>query len=285
MNVTTLIFRRHRNRVSANWKPRALTFAIVAITLLVCLYAWIPYLSLVRTQFASGYALMTGILALAALNIRKKFPGLPLGKISTWVHVHLVIGFITVGVFAWHVGTATPRNSLKWSLYGCFLFVASSGVYGLFLTRVLPPQLRALREEVVYEKIGELRHALAAEARELVLKVADSSETMVDLYRRRLMEFMERPRGLFYYLYPTKLRCHGLIAEVNGIKRYLNPAQQTIAEQLAKLLSRKDELDLHAAWQGRLKLWLFAHIGFTYALILLGFMHGFLVHAYHGGAL
>jgi hypothetical protein len=285
MNITSLIFRRQRHIEPTRLQSRGAVAAGFLLLVVVCGYCWLPMLSLFRTQFYTGYGLSLGIISLAALNVRKKFPGLPFGKISSWLRIHLWLGFITIGIFALHVGRDLPRNTLEFSLYGLFLLVASSGVYGLFLTRVLPPQLRALREEVVYEKIPVLRAELAREARKIVLHTADTSVTLAELYRERLLNFMEQSRGLFYYLYPTKLRCHGLIAEINAAKRYLSSDHQRVADNLSQLLSRKDELDLHAAWQGRLKFWVFAHIGFTYALILLGFVHGWLVHGYSGGAL
>jgi hypothetical protein len=53
---------------------------------------------------------------------------------------------------------------------------------------------------------------------------------------------------------------------------------------LFSLVRRKDDLDFHDARQKILKLWLFGHIGLTYALVLLALVHGLLAHAFGGGA-
>jgi hypothetical protein len=50
-------------------------------------------------------------------------------------------------------------------------------------------------------------------------------------------------------------------------------------------MRKKDDLDFHAARQGLLKAWLFAHIGLTYSLVLLALLHAVVVHVYWGGAL
>jgi hypothetical protein len=53
---------------------------------------------------------------------------------------------------------------------------------------------------------------------------------------------------------------------------------------LFALVRRKDDLDFHEARQKLLKVWLFAHIGLTYALVLLALLHALMAHAFGGGA-
>jgi hypothetical protein len=36
--------------------------------------------------------------------------------------------------------------------------------------------------------------------------------------------------------------------------------------------------------QGRLKLWMYVHIAFSYSLLMLGTVHGVVAHAFRGGA-
>jgi hypothetical protein len=72
---------------------------------------------------------------------------------------------------------------------------------------------------------------------------------------------------------------------MQDLRRYLSDDEQTGCERLFTLVRRKDDLDFHDARQKTLKLWLFVHIGLTYALILLATLHAVLAHAFHGGAL
>ena len=64
----------------------------------------------------------------------------------------------------------------------------------------------------------------------------------------------------------------------------LSDQEQAACERLFALVRRKDDLDFHEARQRLLKLWLFVHIGLTYALVLLALLHGLLAHAFRGGA-
>ena len=52
----------------------------------------------------------------------------------------------------------------------------------------------------------------------------------------------------------------------------------------AQLVRQKDGLDYHRALQRALKLWLFVHLPFTYALMLFTLFHIVLVFAFSGGA-
>jgi hypothetical protein len=67
------------------------------------------------------------------------------------------------------------------------------------------------------------------------------------------------------------------------LRRYLSEQEQTGCERLFGLLRRKDDLDFQSARQNALKLWLFAHIGLTYALVVLALLHWLLAHAFQGG--
>ena len=73
--------------------------------------------------------------------------------------------------------------------------------------------------------------------------------------------------------------------EMQDLRRYLCDAEQVGCERLVALVRRKDDLDFHDARQKTLKLCLFAHIGLTYALLLLAILHGVLAHAFRGGSL
>ncbi|MEM9412359.1 MAG: hypothetical protein AAGA30_14690, partial [Planctomycetota bacterium] len=74
-----------------------------------------------------------------------------------------------------------------------------------------------------------------------------------------------------------------LLTELNDLQRYLSDEQRQVSSHLSTYINRKDDLDYHVAMQGRLKLWLFFHIGFTYSLLTISILHGVLVHAFAGG--
>jgi hypothetical protein len=73
------------------------------------------------------------------------------------------------------------------------------------------------------------------------------------------------------------------MSEIEDLDRYLSSDQRSLGQQLSQMVKKKDDLDYHAAQQGRLKIWLFAHIGFTYSLLLVSIIHGVMAHAFAGG--
>ncbi len=241
--------------------------------------------SLGTSAFTTGYMLLGAVLFLALYNVRKKLPFLPLGSSATWLQWHIYVGMGTVAVFVLHAGAAWPRGILDSALAAVYLLTVASGVVGLYLTRTIPAQLARVGEEVLYERIPVFRRQARLQAGEAVLEAvaASGATTLADFYSARLYDFFGRPRGWRYLLRPTTARRRALMREMHDVRRYLFDDELAGCERLFALVRRKDDLDFHEARQKVLKLWLFAHIGLTYALVLLALLHGLLAHAFQGG--
>ena len=84
-----------------------------SITLIALAVVW----AMVRLQqrtlgspaFATGYILLCAVLFLAAYNIRKKLPFLPLGSSAAWLQWHLYVGMGSAGLFALHAGATVDE--------------------------------------------------------------------------------------------------------------------------------------------------------------------------------
>jgi hypothetical protein len=242
--------------------------------------------SLGSASFSTGYLLLGAVFFLAAYNLRKKLPSLPLGSSTSWLQWHVYVGIGTVAVFAMHAGLSWPTGILDSVLAAMYLLTVTSGLIGLYLTRVIPAQLARVGEEVVYERIPSIQRNVRRQVREAVLESisASGATTLADFYASRLYDFFGRPRGIAYLLRPTSARRRALMREMHDLRRYLAEAELAACERLFSLLRRKDDLDFHEARQKLLKLWLFAHIGLTYGLLCLAVLHALLAHAFHGGA-
>jgi hypothetical protein len=243
--------------------------------------------SLASSAFGTGYLLLGAIFFLAMYNLRKKLPSLPLGTSATWMQWHLYVGVGTVGVFAMHTRTVWPSGWLDACLALVYSLTVASGIVGLYLTRTIPRQLARVSEEIVYERIPAFQRQVRVQADDVVLQAvtASGATTLADFYAARLFAFFRRPRGWRYLVRPTSTLRRAMMREMHDLRRYLSEQEQAGCERLFALVRRKDDLDFHDARQKVLKLWLFAHIGLTYALVLLGVLHGVLAHAFYGGAL
>ena len=261
----------------------------IVLTTLICVLLVFVIVQMNRNlqhaSYFSGYILFGSIIFLTAFNLRKKLTFLPsIGSAATWLQIHIYVGWSTFLVFAFHVGWRVPNGYLEGFLACLYLTVALSGVYGLFITRIIPRRLTAIGDEVIFERIPALKLQLAHDARQTAMGSLENSEVIARFYLNHLLPFFERSRGLTYVLFPTGRRKRQLLAELRGLERYLSADQRPVGKRLASIVHQKDDLDYHYAMQGRLKLWLFLHIGFTYSLVAISIIHAVLVHAFAGGA-
>ena len=239
------------------------------------------------SAFTSGYLLLGAILFLALYNVLKKLPFLPLGSATAWLQGHLYVGLGSAGIFFLHVGAGWPNGWLEGWLAAVYLLTFASGVFGLYLTRTIPRQLKRVGNEVIYERIPALRRQVAREANQTVLDgvVASGATTLADFYAGRLYDFLQRPRSAMYLLRPTSALRRTLMREMQDVRRYFSDEEQRACERLFALVRRKDELDFHEARQKLLKLWLFVHIALTYGLLVMAAVHALLAHAFDGSSL
>ena len=174
---------------------------------------------------------------------------------------------------------------LETTLYCLFVGVASSGLYGLYITRTIPKKITKLREQVTWERIPALRIAVQREAHTVVVGLLRESPapTVADFYKKRLLQYFGLPRGLLYYVRPTSGFRNQIQNEMSDLRRYYSPAEIETDKQLRRLVDQRDDLDYHDALQRKLKLWLFVHIFLTYGLVFLAVFHTIMAHAFHGG--
>lgn len=256
--------------------------ALIAICL-IALFVVAQRNSLQNASFTTGYILLGALFFLASFNLKKKLPFLAfLGRSTTWMQAHIYVGFASVAVFVIHIGFSIPNGMFETILAVLFAIVATSGIYGLFITRLIPKRLSALNEEIVYERIPALRNQLAQTANSLAVGLAAKNPMFAEFYVERVAPFLHRGRGFSYSIRPTGTMRRNLVSELNDMNRYLSKDERQIGTELRGIVQRKDDLDYHRVMQGRLKLWLFFHVGFTYSLLLVAMIHGVMVHAFAG---
>ena len=266
-------------------RRRAAQLTFLAGAVLVFLFAS-RSLALRDTAFLSGWSLLGGVLFLSLYNVRKKLPYPPLGRSSSWLQIHVWIGWIALLLFGIHLGFRIPNGLFEGILAGTFLLVAGSGIAGLLLSRALPSRLTVRGEEVLFERIPAFRGQLRERAEALALDQTRSSRNPVlrDLYFRRLAAFFAAPRHFWRHLLQSGRPLHHLLEEIGSLDRYLNEEERGVARKLDDLVRTKDALDYHRAMQGLLKGWLFVHVPLTFALLVFAFVHLVLVHAFSAGA-
>lgn len=243
---------------------------------------WLSRAALRPAGLYSGWLLLGCVLALTFFNVRKKLPFFPLLSASVWLQFHVYVGWLAVLVFILHAGMAPPGGPLELTLWLGFVFVAASGVFGLWLSRWLPPRLARSGESLIYERIPALRKQLQREAGDLVrqAETATKSSTLADFHLRVLGPYFARIPAMFAPFAGDDAANHEVRREFASLRRFLNEREMAIAAQLEELAEAKRNLDYQLAGQRLLKLWLFIHVPLTYGLVVLIAAHVWLVLHY-----
>lgn len=259
-----------------------ITATLIAIA---CYLVYRRSSELQSSSFQTGYVLLGLVVLLMSYNLRKKLPSIPLGSSVVWLQFHIYCGLGAIAIFLLHTGFRLPNGVLETVLYVLFATVASSGIYGLKLTRSVPKKITKMRAQVTWERIPALRIAVQRQAHDVVVGLLQESPapTLADFYRNRLLGYFQLRRSPWYYTFPTSKLRNEILAEMSDLQRYYSPTESETDQQLRRLVDQRDDLDYHDALQRKLKLWLFAHICLTYCLIVLAAFHTIVAHAFHGG--
>jgi hypothetical protein len=232
----------------------------------------------------TGLLLLFLVCALTLFNARKKLPFLPLVNAATWLQIHVYAGWLCLFVFLLHIRFHLPTGAMQTTLAVIFCIVILSGVFGLYISRNLPPRMTASGETLPYERIPGYRLHIQRNVEDLVRKAESEtdSSTLGDFYVQRLCNFFARVPPAVSALASADRGLQTLLAEMNTLDRYLNKQEKTIANEIRDWVETKQNLDFQYAAQRLLKLWLFVHIPLTYGLILLGVTHGIIATLYAG---
>jgi hypothetical protein len=237
------------------------------------------------TAILTGLLLYGLVVALALFNGRKKLPFIPLARASTWLQVHIYVGWLCVLVFFLHAGFRWPLGLLEQLVAAAFLIVALSGVFGMLLSRWLPGRLNRSGEALTYERIPEIRQEIRSRD-EALIAVADresESSTMGDFYLNHLLGYINMRPGLLSPIVGQPRMYWRTVGTLASLERYFNAREREVAAELTEWIEAKRNLDTQFAGQRLLKLWLFVHIPMTAALLLLGLAHGLIALRYAGG--
>ncbi len=236
------------------------------------------------TAIHTGLVLIALLFGLSFLNGRKKLPFLPLWKASTWVQIHIYAGIFSVVLFFVHVGFRLPNGTLEIFLSILFAIVALSGFFGLFISRWLPPRVTSSGESLVYERIPAHRQQLRKEVEKLVVDAEreSGSSAIGDFYLDVLAPYFQYDHGVAILLGDPRRFEHRITRRIDEFSRYLDAGELETIGEIRELIARKRNLDFQHAAQRILKLWLFIHIPFTYSLLLVAIVHGWIALSYAG---
>jgi len=250
--------------------------------------AFIVRETLVTPDFLTGWILLAIIVFLAAYNVRKSLPFLPLGTSALWLQIHIYAGLLSFVLFLMHVDYSLPHGLFESLLATIYLLVFGSGVIGLYITRSYPKRLTHLGEEVIFEQIPVIRKKIQTDLDQTILESAEKipgSELPI-FYRDELYPFMmQKPDFVSHLVYGNSRHWRHLLRKLSDVKRFFNEEELNTLAIIEAQLHRKHQLDTQHVLQSALKFWLFVHIPATYSLLTFIVLHVVLVQVWSGGAL
>lgn len=274
--------------------------AVLALSFAVVLIYESYGVSLMRSQYLTGWTLLSLVIFLALYNVRKKLPFLPLGSASGWFRAHLLAGWFCVLFFLIHVEMRLPNGPVETALAVILAGLVFSGLFGFWISRSFPSRLTRhgsvflsaapsgwgkISDDVIYERIPEFYRKIRERAEMVVIRSSEVAEstTIPDFYVDRLDAFFGGPRNFWLHVVGSNRPLATILNEIKILDPYLNPEEKEISKELRDLVRLKHHMDFHHALQGLLKQWLFVHIPLTYVLALFIIVHVVLVYAFSIG--
>ncbi len=225
-----------------------------------------------------------------ALNTRKKFPSLRVGRAQTWLRAHIWLTILTLPLVfmhaAFHFGGAMT-SSLMW----LYLLVMVSGFYGLALQQFMPRLIKSrVTLETIYEEIPFLKTHLLSSAMKMrsdlrpthapdatglgthttVAVAADPSETaLLDALEHDVIPFLAASN-------PSRSRLAGPRFAGEFFRQLhlrLDPAYHNRADLLASWCEQRRQMELQTRYHHWLHAWLLIHVPASFLLIILTGWH------------
>ncbi|MBT5229342.1 MAG: 4Fe-4S dicluster domain-containing protein, partial [Methylococcales bacterium] len=171
------------------------SLAIIAFAYL-SFWVWDSTQKLIPTGEVTGYTLIGSMIFLAMLKMRKRMSVVSFVRVAWWKYAHVVIGVFVMGVFFLHTKTMWPAGVYEQLLTALFYGVVLTGIWGVLLQKLYPPQLNLSETEVIFERVPDELSAIRNQAEQVIkdCTAATGSETIGKLYIETFDWFFRRPR-------------------------------------------------------------------------------------------
>jgi hypothetical protein len=227
-------------------------------------------------------------------HITIKTARLPPKSALRWRKIHIFLGYLLMAAFVSHSNFSFPDTGFEWALWGSFVLVALSGIFGTYLAWSLRAK-RGIDERVGYDRIPARRAELARDVHAAVAKPDPAAPALalpappydawiMDLYTTQLRDFFHSQRNFTAHFIGSQRPLKRLTDEIDSLSHYVDQRSQEKLAVIKALVIEKDRLDFARVYLGLTKGWLFVHVPVTYVLIVLIVLHILVVYAFSSGA-
>jgi hypothetical protein len=244
-------------------------------------------------RYLDGWILAGGMALQLGFHAAIKTDRLSPKSVKRWRKLHILVGYLLIGVFLSHSDFSLPDTGFGWALWTGFALVTLSGIFGIYLAWSLRAKGDS-DERLSYDQIPARLAELARDAEGIVAAPDPNAAAMVlpapsydawiiDLYTDHLQSFFAGHRNFSSHLIGSQRPLKHLTDEISNLSRYVDRQGQEKLAEISHLVIEKDRLDRARVhfWLG--KGWLFVHVPVTYALIVLSILHILVVYSFSPG--
>lgn len=253
----------------------------IFVVLLLALVA--SYWYYARREFTHGgskYGLAYGIggtaliLLLAFFGIRKRWYRSRFGTLEQWLQSHIYLGILVMIVLLFHTGGRFNDKVAVTTLILVAIVVAS-GIFGAILYATVPRALTEVESNLTVDEISDQLNQLG---RAMARIASGRSAAFQRIYDELLKQ--TAPGGLAGWRLLFSRRARKKQGEAADWARLVGLAPKEEQEDLRQMLvlsRQRKELLLRLVFQQRyknfLEAWLYIHIPFTIALLVMAALH------------
>lgn len=224
------------------------------------------------------------IVLLMGLGLKKRWSASTVGTVQGWTGAHVYLGLLTLIIIPFHAGLRF-RLDIHTLAYALLVVVVLSGIVGVVLYIVIPPALT--RRESEEGILTEQAPAQITQILETMRTFAGGkSEAFADAYREEFRKTIQNSDHRWRILFGG----HGgesLFKRSQHLAEWINriPSEEHgDFRRFSELALRKAKLEgqflEHVRLHNAMQAWLALHVPFSFALMVLVFLHLFAVFYY-----
>ena len=256
------------------WRPAVIAVALAATAV---------YLAFAREAFPHGgsrvglvygTAGLVSIALLAIFGVRKRSYRSQFGTVEQWLRFHIDLGLLSVVILLLHSGFRF-HDKIALAAFVLVIIVVSSGIVGAVLYATIPRVMTDAGCNLPAAKVSEEINALAKSMAE----IASNHSPAFGKVFQTLMEASEPGPLAGWRLVFSR----GVLRRVNGdlgpLVASVPQGEQVELRRMMLIGRQRQELLLRLMAQQRyenmLKAWLYVHVPFTFALMVVAVAHVF----------
>lgn len=246
---------------------------VITCVVLAAFYGLYAVYSVPRGGSITGYVLgILGtllIIVLMLLAVRKRQYQRPMGRLDTWMRIHVCLGIITCMVVGMHAGFMMA-GTISITLTVVFVLVIVSGFIGTALYEIFPHTIVRMGNDTFHQ--GGLLDSMAEVEQEIEALQMERSDQFCD----RIV------RAFALHRYPASINPVVLLRWLIRYVRMrdggegiigLTPSEQIVYQKARELMVRYRKLDRQLFYQRVTRQWLWTHIPLSAALMILLLVH------------